>query len=298
MSQNHVNRTQIRAARTADLYGYLETCHASLVRRTGHCLYLRERDSVYIKKGIPGYMDFSSGSHGNSIDFLMRYLNYRFIDAVLALTGTITMDTKRDLDFHNNSRRLSSDGIKTLDPPPCAPRPFHRLHAYLQMRGIPIEMIARMEKQGILYQEVKYGNAIFINPQGDYCEIRGTYGGSRNHFHSCRKTSADRFWYIFGEEMKPQRAFICESAIDAVSLLLLHMKTMSSLPFAYVSIGGVYNQKAINRIKQRIPSIIAVDHDKAGEICRQRNSELPFLIPTYKDWNEDLQNGIFETANI
>lgn len=296
MFQNYVNRSQIRAARTANLYDYLETCHASLVQRTGQCLYLKERDSVYIKKGIPGYMDFSSGSHGNSIDFLMRYLNYRFIDAVLELTGTTTVYTKTDL--HDSSRQLYSDGTKPLDPPPCAPRPFLKLHAYLQMRGIPIEMIEHMEEQGILYQDAKYGNAIFMNPQRDYCEIRGTYGGLRNHFHSCRKTSADRFWYIFGEEIKLQRAFICESAIDAVSLLLLHMKTMSSLPFAYVSIGGVYNQKAIDRIKQRIPSVIAVDHDKAGEICRQRNSELPFLIPTYKDWNEDLQNRIFETANI
>ena len=296
MSRNSVNRSQIRAARTADLYGYLETCHATLVQRTGHCLYLKERDSVYIKKGIPGYMDFSTGSHGNSIDFLTRYLNYQFIDAVLALTGTTTMYEKKD--FKDSSRQLSSGGTRTLIPPPCDPRPFYRLHAYLQGRGIPMEMMERMEEQGILYQEADHGNAIFMNPQRDYCEIRGTYGGSRNHFHSCRKTSPDRFWYIFGEESKPQKAFICESAIDAVSLLLLHMKMKKSLPFAYVSIGGVYNQKAIDRIKRRIPSIIAVDHDKAGDACRQRNRELPFLIPASKDWNEDLQNGSFDKAKI
>ena len=230
-------------------------------------------------------MDFASGSHGNSIDFLMQYLNYRFVDAVLALTDT-------EKGFPDRSFLLHSKDVREFIPPPRASEPFHRLHVYLQGRGIPANLIDRMEKQGILYQEAQYGNAVFINPQKDYCEIRGTYGGSQNHFHSCRKTSADRFWYIFEEEhTKPHRAFICESAIDAISLLLLYKRTKNSVPSVYVSIGGVYNQRAIDRIKRRIPSVIAVDHDKAGELCRHRNKELPFLIPVHKDWNEDLQCG-------
>jgi hypothetical protein len=285
LSSNRVTKFQIRAARIANLFTFLEGSHASLVKRSGHCLYLKEKDSVYIKEGIPGYMDFASGSHGNSIDFLMQYLNYRFVDAVLALTDT-------EKGFPDRSFLLHSKDVREFIPPPRASEPFHRLHAYLQGRGIPANLIDRMEKQGILYQEAQYGNAVFINPQKDYCEIRGTYGGSQNHFHSCRKTSADRFWYIFEEEhTKPHRAFICESAIDAISLLLLYKRTKNSVPSVYVSIGGVYNQRAIDRIKRRIPSVIAVDHDKAGELCRHRNKELPFLIPVHKDWNEDLQCG-------
>lgn len=35
-------------------------------------------------------------------------------------------------------------------------------------------------------------------------------------------------------------------------------------------------------------AVIAVDNDKAGEDCRQRNPDRRHLIPAGKDWNEDL----------
>lgn len=59
----------------------------------------------------------------------------------------------------------------------------------------------------------------------------------------------------------------------------------------YISIGGAAKQPAIDRIKRQIKTVLAVDNDSAGQICRDRNSELPFILPVTKDWNEDLQTG-------
>ena len=292
MEQNsrssQVTRDQIRTARTADLGGYLESCHPALFRRAGHSLYMKEKDSVYIKDGVPGYMDFASGRHGNSIDFLMEYLHYGFVDAVLGLSNAAGSSAAPRI------HRKTGNGH--FFPPPCASKPFTALHKYLQGRGMPPWIISRMEDEGILYQDRDHGNAVFITPQKDYCEIRGTYGGSANHFHSCRKTTADRFWYLTSSNSPPEMAFICEAAIDAVSLLLLRREAGDTGQSVFISIGGVYNQKAIDRIKRRMPAVIAVDNDAAGEQCRRRNGDIFSLIPSGKDWNEDLLNGVVDAA--
>ena len=60
-------------------------------------------------------------------------------------------------------------------------------------------------------------------------------------------------------------------------------------PAVYVSIGGVANQRTIDRLKRKHGVVLAVDNDQAGEECRKRNPDLPTLIPVRKDWNEDLQ---------
>ena len=286
---SRVTRDQIRAARTADLCRYLESCHPALFKRTGHSLYMKEKDSVYIKDGIPGYMDFASGRHGNSVDFLMEYLHYGFVDAVLALSIADSGSSAVP-----QIRRETGNGH--FSPPPCASKPFTALHKYLHGRGIPPWIISRMEDEGILYQERDHGNAVFITPQKDYCEIRGTYGGAANRFHSCRKTAADRFWYVTSSDLPPEMAFICEAAIDAVSLLLLRREAGDTDPSVFISIGGVCSQKAIDRIKRRMPAVIAVDNDAAGEQCRYRNSDVFSLIPSGKDWNEDLLNGVVDAA--
>lgn len=250
---------------------------------------MKEKNSVYIRDGMPGYMDFASGRHGNSIDFLMDYLHYGFVDAVLALSGTASGPASAP------PARREACG-RQFTPPPCAPKPFSALHEYLQGRGILPWIISRMEDEGILYQERSHGNAVFITPQKDYCEIRGTYGGAANHFHSCRKAAADRFWYITSAAAPPKTAFICEAAIDAVSLMLLRKEAGDTDPSVFISIGGVSNQAAIDRIKKRMPAVIAVDNDAAGEQCRRRNSDIFSLIPSGKDWNDDLLNGVTDAA--
>ena len=85
-------------------------------------------------------------------------------------------------------------------------------------------------------------------------------------------------------------------AIDAVSLLLLRREAGDTDPSVFISIGGVCSQKAIDRIKRRMPAVIAVDNDAAGEQCRFRNSDIFSLIPSGKDWNEDLLNGVVDAA--
>ena len=293
MGTTCVTREQIQIARKADLYSYLLCKYPDYVAGAGvNLLHLREHDSVYVKRGVSGYHAFSSGEHGNPIDFLLHYLHFSsFVEAVMELCAFETGEKNRSpascvLSPPASSSPSPSPSVRPMTIPVPDRPPFLRIFRYLMRRGFPKDFLDLLVRRGILYQEAATGNAVFISPQRDYCELRGTGG---KPFHGVRKTSSNRFWY-WKEQLlgHAEAAFITEGAIDALSLYLLHRRTGHSLPYVYIAIGGVANQKTIDRIQKQIPAVLAVDNDSAGEACRNRNSTLPFILPRNKDWNEDL----------
>ena len=275
----YVTREQIRQARRASLAEYLLRENPDAVRSAGNSLYLRDNRSLSIRRDVPGYLDFATGEHGNSIDFLVRHLGFSFTQAVAELSSAPALQ--------GAGAQGGVSPARTLALPPKAAPPFGRVSAYLSGRGIPDETVMYLIGKGLLYQDRPYGNAVFINPEGDYCEIRGT---GEKAFHGCRKSGPDRFWYL-QEKPNPETAFVCEAAIDAISLMLLRKAGGANESAVYVSIGGVANQKAIDRLKKGIYVVLAVDNDAAGEACRKRNPDLSSIIPEWKDWNETLQKA-------
>ena len=286
----YVTKEMIQIARKADLFSYLLSRYPDHVVRVGTSLvHLKERDSVYVKRGFPGYNAFSSGDHGNAVDFLLRYLHFTsFVDAVVELYAFEAGGRNGGITVPVPSLQSASpiQPTRLIKIPRQGRPPFLQVFRYLTGRGIPEDFLNVLVERGVLYQEAWTGNAVFISPQHDYCELRGTGG---KPFHGVRKTSSNRFWY-WNEHpgIHPDFVFITEGAIDALSLCLLHRQVSFDVPCAYASIGGVANQKTIDRIQAQIPTVLAVDNDPAGAACRNRNPDLPVLLPRKKDWNEDL----------
>lgn len=279
----------IRVARRTDLAKFLVTHHPDQVKRSGNCVYLCAHDSVYTRFGFCGYTRFSTGETGNSIDFLRKYLGYSFKEAVLALTNgaEAVPEIKPDSDQVNSRIKL----------PEAAEQPYRRVYAYLtQKRSFPSQMVQYLIQEQLLYQEASTGNAVFVSRAKDFCELRGTATQVEHSFHGIRRCRPDCFWSIKNIKDKAATvAYICESSIDAVSLLLLQLKAGYREPAAYISIGGVRNQQTIDRIRASVRTVIAADNDWAGSECRNRNANLESIIPSRKDWNEDLQNNIWTT---
>ncbi|MBR1711397.1 MAG: toprim domain-containing protein [Clostridia bacterium] len=272
---------QIRSARTTNLHAYLLSAHPSMFRQEGQSLRMKDNSSISIKQGYSGFVDFSTGETGNPIDFLMKHLHYTFDHAVSSLLGGNAPP--------QSSAVMCDDSfaVKEIILPTPMPEKSQRMTDYLEHRGIPAWLTDRLFQQGLLYLEAGTNNLVFVNRKKDFCELRGTVPDKP--FHQCRKTLPDRFWAFRSDSRKPERAMICESAIDAMSLFLLTLQSnKNSIPTLYCSIGGVYNQKAIDKIRAYLPVVIAVDNDAAGELCRTRNHNDPNIIPTRKDWNEDL----------
>jgi len=284
----YMDQNLVRAARRVDLAEYLLLCHPDRVKIVGHSLRLRDHDSLFIRFGYCGYMRFSNGEHGNSIDFLMRYFGYSFREAVESLTS-------HGKEVHV----IPADAIPLetevqMDIPPHAQPPYKRVFAYLcKTRGIPSEVVQMLFRKGLLYQEEGTGNAVFINPDHTFCELRGTNSSPEFRFHGIRRTAPDKYWSICScPRETAQIAFICEGAIDAVSLMVLHQKEGMTSPANYIALGGVANQQIIDLVASVFHPILAVDNDAAGAECRGRNPALEFIMPKNKDWNEDLLGSI------
>lgn len=280
---SNVSKKQIASARHADLYAFLMKYHSSNFKTEGDSIRPKDNHSISIKKGYHGYKDFSTEETGNSIEFLTNHMGYTFVEAVQALSD-VSAPAQQPTD-------VQQDGIENV--PPKFPEPvngmYKNLFAFLKNRSISTETIQKLVKQKLLYQEKSKNNIVFINMERDFAELRGTYTFG-NPFHGTVPHSRhDGFWW-FRTSRNAAKAYICEAAIDAISLYELHKIQGNHEEAYYISIAGVAKQPAIDRLKKyKYKLVLAVDNDDAGQQCRDRNSELEYIIPMHKDWNEDLQ---------
>ncbi len=320
----YVSKEQYMAACAADLYEFLTENHASDIKTEYGSALLLDDDHVSVKRGYHGYLNFRTGEKGNNVDYLMNFLGYDYPGAVLALTGG---DIEDACHVPSISPPHSAEcGVKEITLPEPLEGRFRNLFAYLSSRGIPADIIQDLVDKGVLYQSAEGNNVVFVSPEGDYCEIRGTnsYADRRckrrkecsryrsgehtwcelmdtcsdykpDPFHGCRKAKPDRFWYFDPDPGMPTKnIYVCEAAIDAVSLYAIHQQYIMRDKGVYVSIGGAANQRTIDRICRGSRGrnvVLAVDNDEAGDKCRDRNPELEALVPVNKDWNEDLREG-------
>lgn len=277
------NREQLKLARMADLYEYLCSNHPDKIIIQGDSIRLKSNHSISIKRGYSGYTDFSTGEKGNSIDFLIRHLGYSITDAVFSLVD----DYIPSYSIPDNYGGEMQCNQKAIVLPAPAEGNYTELFEYLYSRGIPKEIIQNLIDIGLMYQfqTDNHQNIIFVNQERDFAEIHGT--GEKSFHGVVKDARKDGFW-AFRAGKEPSVAFVCEGAIDAISLYILHQRSGYRDPALYISIGGVAKQSAIDRIKRQICTVLAVDNDLAGNDCRFRNKELPVIIPRQKDWNEDL----------
>ena len=281
---SNVSKKQIASARHADLYAFLMKYHSSNFKTEGDSIRPKDNHSISIKKGYHGYKDFSTEETGNSIEFLTNHMGYTFVEAVQALSDVSAL-AQQPTD-------VQQDGIENV--PPKFPEPvngmYKNLFAFLKNRSISTETIQKLVKQKLLYQEKSKNNIVFINMERDFAELRGTYTFG-NPFHGIVTGSRhDGFWW-FRTSKHASKCYICEAAIDAISLYELHKIQGNHEEAYYISIAGVAKQPAIDRLKKyKYKLVLSVDNDDAGQNCRNRNSDLEYIIPVHKDWNEDLQS--------
>ncbi len=282
----HFTEEQKKNARKADLYEYLTKYHDNAFIHESNSLRFRSNHSICIKRGYSGYKDFENSETGNSIDFLVRYMGYSVNEAILGLC-------EENEGSYTSSPSTGTYPIQTQahilpDFPEPANGPYKALFAYLMKRGIPSNIIQHLIDNKLIYQSKNHNNIVFINKERDFAELHGTYTYGAKSFHGIACNSRrDGFWW-FRASKGARYAYVCEAAIDAISLYLLHKNQGKEIDAYYISIAGVSKQDAINRIKKQIETVIAVDNDAAGMGCRERNPDCSFIIPRYKDWNEEL----------
>ena len=151
---------------------------------------------------------------------------------------------------------------------------------------------------GLVYESADYHNAVFvgIDREGKPRHIHKHSTAAQGSFKGNAPGSEPAFsfhWIGGGDTL-----FLFEAPIDLLSFVTLHKQSWKSNSFAAAC--GVSDRVLWETLKDR-PYInnvlICLDNDEAGQKAARRISEAlteknlqnQILVPTRKDWNEDLQ---------
>lgn len=267
-----VGRNQIQIARRADLYEYLLRYHPDSVKKAGFGrLQHKQHDSLIITQG-KGFCHNSRNKTGNGVDYLMEYHGYSFQRAVAALAT-----------FAGAAEPVQR--VTTYTKPETTSGAFKRVFAYLTVtRKIPRDVVTELIAKKLLSEDLQH-NCVFASDACNYSELVGTLSDVR--FKGIAPGSdADGYW-VAGN-VDADTVYICESAIDAVSLFAIQKTIAPERAAAVASIGGL-KPAAVRRLQERFSTcVIAVDNDDAGEKFAATFPELRRIKSKWKDWNEDL----------
>jgi hypothetical protein len=229
------------------------------------------------------FINWSQGvGGGGAIDLVMHLQQFGFGQALQWLEERFDPGSPVQPGFRPAPR--------TLTLPPPAVHHWPRVERYLiEQRRLPRPLLTPLVHAGIIYADAR-ANAVFLlgdSPAAAVgAELRGTTSvswrgmapGSRKD-HGCFSISP----------VSPDAIVLCESAIDALSCLVLHPT------FRCLSTSGARPDPAWLAVLPRLglPIFCGFDADPTGDAMAQRMIQLypaiTRLRPPAKDWNDTLR---------
>lgn len=270
---------------------------AALLRQQGEQVKRSGTEFVWLDHGqrvtIRGNLWFHQYEQvgGDAIDFACRFYGMDYPEAVQLMLAMLTMGIG-----------TAQGPVEPFTKPPLELPPKHenmrRVYGYLlRRRGIDKDVLDAFVYRGLIYESADYHNAVFVGTDRE---------GQLRHIHK-HSTAAQRgfkgnapgseaeysFHWIGGGDT----LFLFEAPIDALSFISLHKQSWKSQ--SYAAACGVSDRVLWQTLKDR-PYItkvcICLDNDEPGQKAAQRISKAlteknicnKILVPTRKDWNEDL----------
>ncbi len=296
----HFTDEQKYRANNVDLADFLSRQGEKLIA-SGREKRLASDHSITVR-GNEWY-DHAVEKGGYAIDFVRRFYNLSFPEAVTMLLG----------GGQGQSYQPASQKKQEPKKPfalPTTHTDMRRVYAYLvKSRGIDREVVSFFAKQKLLYESCEkskdgtkeYHNAVFVgydeNSVARHAHKRGLYTegkGFKGNVDGCLPQYS--FHYTGTDNM----LFVFEAPIDMLSYITLHPQNWQN--HSYVALCGVGGQ-AMMKMLEMNPQLqeisLCLDNDEAGHRASQRlQSQLAEsgyqyrrLISQEKDWNEDLVSG-------
>ena len=246
------------------------------------------------------WFDHATEQGGRAISFVKQFYGLSYPDAMSLLLG----------DDLGGSYPAAKEKVPEPAKPftlPAQSESMRRVYAYLlQKRCIDREILNSFVRKRLIYESCErskdgtkeYHNAVFVgfdehgvprhgHKRGLYTmgqSYRGNIEGS-DPKHSFNYTGTDGSLYVF------------EAPIDLLSYISLYPSDWQS--HSYVACCGTSIQPVLEQLRrQDIDSVyLCLDNDSAGQKAAQRmEAELSergiyaeIVVPTLKDWNDDLR---------
>lgn len=280
-----VSKEQIIAARAVPAMDFLTQFRpGTLVPAKARNEYqLQNHDSFKIN-GETSLWHWKSRDVGgrSALDYLIHVEEKGFVEAVWEVLSALDRT-----DF------VQQEWVPKERPKPvfCLPPPAQdnrRVFAYLRSRGISREVISACIRAGLLYEERKFHNAVFVGKDDAeiprYAFLRGTssYG---KVFKMEAAGSDKRYCFCLPPAVPSKKLAVYEAAIDA----LAHWSLEGRADKYRLSVGGIYASKngekkgvfkqppALSSFLERHPEIaeleICTDNDPAGRYAAEHIRE-------------------------
>jgi len=207
----HFTDDEIRRANCVSLIDLSRQYGFELENGGNKALHAKKSGGLYIFKESNRFYHWTADEKGGPIDFVMKYGNVNYPEAVAQLIG------ERYESYIQPVVPYEKEEKGPLIIPEKA-KNFKRAYWYLvSIRGIEPEIVSVLMNEKKVYQEAKYGNCVFIgydeNQNLKYCSMRGTY---KDKAFKMDVTNSDKS-FPFVIEGKSDLVFVCESPIDAMS---------------------------------------------------------------------------------
>ena len=286
----HFTEEQKLRASSVDLVEFLRRQGEKLIRSGPE--YRMASDHSVTVRGCEWY-DHEARRGGGPISFMQNYFGVSYPEAVTRL-----LDGEQGRAYEPAQKKEKEPKKEFVQPP--AGRETRRLYAYLlKKRYIDREVLSTFVRAGLIYEDEKYHNAVFIG-KDEHGVVRHAHKRSTNDIGKTFRINVEGSdpRCSFHWNGTSDRLYVFEAPIDLLSFLTLYPEDWRK--HSYVALCGVGEQAVLWMLEQvteiRHP-ILCLDHDAAGieatgrleEILTKHGYEATVLQPVHKDWNEDIK---------
>lgn len=283
----HFTKEQREQARRTDLANFLISQGEKVKKSGSEYEWLDGSQKVTIR-GHLWYHQYEQKG-GDAVDFVRRFYNKDYVEAVEMLLNNC------------DGQIITSPPIekehKPFGLPPRNDR-MSRVFSYLLLtRGIDKDVLFEFVRNKMIYESADYHNAVFVgydsNGKPRHAHKRGTV--TSNSYKGNVAGSQPEF--SFHWHGTSDKIFLFEAPIDMLSYISMHKENWKNHSFAAsCSVSDRVLFQCLNDNPNIKNVFLCFDNDEAGQTANKRiadklnklNIQNEILIPTHKDWNEDL----------
>ena len=286
----HFTEEQKQAAKQTDLVAFLQAQSEELQKSGSEYMW---RGHITIRGNR--FYDHYNQIGGTAVDFVRRFFDAKYPEAVEMLLGTsgtaptTTYDTYRPREQQPFELPPRNDNMR-------------RTYAYLiKQRGIAPQVLNQFAHKGLLYEDNKYHNAVFVGVDKN---------GKPRHAHKKSTSSKDSSFranqtgsqveYSFSWVGNSGELFVFEAPIDMLSYITLNPNGWQQ--HSYVSLCSVSDKALFRSLSDysHLQSVrLCLDNDEAGQQAAERMAkklqfkgyDVGVILSQGKDFNEQLRSS-------
>lgn len=298
-------KQRVRIEDLAPLYGL------TLIKK-GNYLTSKEHDSLMIHPEKQKFWHNSQLTGGDVIDFVRYFGNVDFGGAVEQLKSIANISN--DIAYIQPSAQSS---LGRTVPTTLNTKEFilpekdnnnKNVFAYLtQTRKINADIVNDLINSNHLFQDV-HKNCVFVGYNENQKPVFANQRGTNTEKKFVADVVNSNYNECFYLNHNSNKLIVAESVIDVLSIATIIAATQGEYQnYNYLALSGTTKRQSIFHHLEQQPEIdtliLSLDNDKAGELASQKVKEqlqemewtgsITDYTSVLKDWNEDLQKGIY-----